>query len=279
MPAQASATSSSSSSKPACPHCRGRGWRVVADGGAGTARPCECRQQELGAHLLAAAGIPPRYERCRLSRFNTTSDNPRITNILLKARKLSERYVDEFFNPQENRFRSAGLLYIGPPGVGKTHLATAVLTDLILRYNVHGLFIDFTELLQRIQATFDPQTPETQDRILRPLTSAEILVVDELGSRTPSNWLMDTLYLIMNTRYTRLLPTIFTTNYALPPDPDQVKPQAREAAAPAGEELLSARISERLLSRLYEMTQPVRLTLGNWDYRAKVKRHAHRLDV
>ena len=45
-----------------CPECGGRGWIVVADGGAGTARPCSCRERDVVPRLVAAAGIPPRYQ-------------------------------------------------------------------------------------------------------------------------------------------------------------------------------------------------------------------------
>jgi len=52
-----------------CPSCGGRGWVVQLDGGAGSARPCFCRQYEVVPRLIAAAGIPDRYRECRLANF------------------------------------------------------------------------------------------------------------------------------------------------------------------------------------------------------------------
>ena len=110
----------------ACPHCEGRGWVIASDGGAGTARPCGCRQEGREERLLAAAGIPERYRRCSLGRFNAKSPDPGARRQLQQAMAVSRRYVEEFVQPGGG-FRESGLLYVGPPGVGKTHLAVAVL--------------------------------------------------------------------------------------------------------------------------------------------------------
>src|SRR5215207_7912408 len=118
-----------------CPECGGRGWLVVADGGAGTARPCPCRQKQVGPRLVTAAGIPERYAHCRLETFLVSAPSPREKDQLLSARTIAERYLDSFLEPG-GKFRESGLLFVGPPGVGKTHLAVAVLSELISRYRV-----------------------------------------------------------------------------------------------------------------------------------------------
>ena len=169
---------------------------------------------------------------------------------------------------------------MGPPGAGKTHLAVGVLRALIERWRVHGRFVEFTSLIHQIQSTFDSDSQESKRQILDPLSGAELLVLDELGAQQPTPWVRDLLYLIINNRYTRRLPTIFTTNYRLdagaagaakaapvrvagrtkmlPKNPLDHPPDAL-GGEPAREEfaLLSTRLPPMLVSRLYEMAQPV----------------------
>ncbi len=68
-------------------------------------------------------------------------------------------------------------------------------------------------------------------RVLAPVFQAEVLVLDELGATVPTNWVRDTLYQIINTRYNNKKLTIFTTNYF---DETRLSPKnlKRRAAAP-----------------------------------------------
>ncbi|MDH3744787.1 MAG: ATP-binding protein, partial [Acidobacteriota bacterium] len=197
-----------------CSDCGGRGWILEPDGGAGSARPCPCRQDELVPRLLARSGIPARYRGKTLANFKIQHGGPGESDSRLTAAERCRSYLAGFVPNNTEQ----GLLFCGPPGVGKTHLATAVLTELITSYRLHGVFVDFTSLVHRIQSTFNPSSPESKHEVLDPVAHAEVLVLDELGAQKPTQWVRDTLYLIVNTRYSSRLPTFFTTNYELEPD-------------------------------------------------------------
>jgi len=254
-----------------CPECRGRGWIVVPDGAsAGRARPCSCRDRDAVKRLWVTAGIPPRYRHCRLSNFHTSSGSKREGEQLFKARALAQRYVDEFAQP--GGFRESGLLFQGPPGAGKTHLAVAILIELIERYRVRGRFAEFPSLLFQIQSTFDPGSPESQRQILDPLAEAELLVLDELGSQKTTPWVRDILYLIINGRYTRRLPTLFTTNFRLEAADGAKETRGRDMLAAVAQEVTATSLPPPLISRLYEMAQLVSLTDVE-DFRREHKAH------
>lgn len=258
-----------------CPRCEGRGWEVAKDGGAGTARRCSCFKKGLAGTLLEAARLPRRYTGCRLANFDIRHQDPGVRGQLQKALADSQRYVDGFLR-EDGTFRSAGLIYVGPPGAGKTHLAAAVLVELIQSYRISGRFADFTSLIHQIQSSFDPKSSESKREVLDPVINAPLLVLDELGSQKPTPWVQDILYLIINTRYNERRPTFFTTNYSL--DTPRTSARSLDRGAdlmPVGEPL-SRRIEARLVSRLCEMARPILLDSVS-DHRREVKMPANRI--
>src|SRR5207248_3501474 len=131
------------------------------------------------------------------------------------------------------------------------HVSVGLLRELILSQGIHGLFYDYRELLKEIQNSFHPTVAATELSILRPVFEAEVLVLDELGAVKPTEWVWDTVSLILNTRYNNKRTTIITTNFADQP-PAMVATRDLTARA-AREETLGDRIGERMRSRLHEM--------------------------
>lgn len=231
-------------SPPPCPVCKGFGVLETTDGRGVV--PCSCRQDRILGARKRSAQIPERYGNCRLANFNVGL--PVGNDKLVRAKSWAQRFVVEY--PAVNR----GLLLSGPVGVGKTHLAVAILAELVEQKGARGLFCDFTDLLGRIQATFVRGGDESADNILEPAREAELLVLDELGARRPTDWARDVLYGLLNTRYNRRRLTILTTNY---PDSPR-KP---------GDETLELRIGVAVRSRLYEMCDLIEME-GN-DFRQR----------
>jgi DNA replication protein DnaC len=225
-----------------CPLCDDTGWKPVDDPISGIRRVvrCDCWRDNVSYRRLSDANIPKRYQHCTLGNF--TAYNESLERAVAQAKRVADAF------PEVSR----GLFLEGQPGVGKTHLAVAVLKQAIQTTGARGLFYDTRDLLRVIRSTYDPSTRTTELDILRPVMTAELLVLDDLGAEKTSEWVDETMNLIVNTRYNERRLTIFTSNY--PDIPDDTDPQS-----------LLFRIGARMRSRLHEMCEFVVLDAA--DYR------------
>ena len=228
-----------------CEMCGGSGWVLESVDGRKQARPCTCRAAVLRRERLESAQIPVRYRDDNFANFDEQ------TPALVSAKRIAREFVDAY------PVVDSGLLFVGPAGRGKTHLACAILSELVATKGVSALYADFSDLLLRIQTSFRPDADSSKESVLTPYAEAELLVLDELGASKPHAWVLDVLYNLLNTRYNRKRITIPTSNFEDEPDP-----------ASGEREKLEDRIGYRLRSRLYEMCTLV--PLRGKDYRKEV---------
>jgi DNA replication protein DnaC len=153
---------------------------------------------------------------------------------------------------------------LGTCGVGKTHLAVALIKKVITEKGDSCLFYDFRDLLREIQASWNSVSQASELEVLRPVLEAKVLVLDELGANKPTDWVRETIAHIINCRYNDKKLTIFTSNY-----PDSSSNQR--------EETLTDRIGVRLRSRLYEMCR--KIEIHGEDFRKENKNAKHRFDT
>jgi DNA replication protein DnaC len=223
-----------------CALCDDTGWKPIETEGVRRVVRCDCWRAQVGQHRLGDANIPKRYQHCTLDNF--TAYNESLEQAVVKAGRVADAF------PVNTR----GLLFEGQPGVGKTHLAVAVLKQVIQKSGARGMFYDTRDLLRVIRSTYDPSIRTTELEVLRPVMTADLLVLDDLGAEKTSEWVEETMNLIVNTRYNERRLTIFTSNYIDIPEDDD--PNS-----------LLFRIGHRMRSRLHEMCEF--LVLDGADYR------------
>jgi len=243
-----------------CPICDGTGWQTLSPGPNQRVTRCPCRIRSRSRTLLAAARIPKRYEHCELSSF--TTDFPAAHGSLALARIAASKFVEEY-DPRDG----SGLLIIGKIGVGKTHLAVGIMKELILGRGIGCLFYDYRELLKEIQNSYNESVKATELEVLRPVFDADVLVLDELGAVKPTEWVWDTVSLILNTRYNDNRTTIITTNF--PDGAPALTSSLSPARSASREETLGDRIGERMRSRLHEMCRIIQI--DGQDFRQKFR--------
>src|ERR1700686_2199877 len=247
-----------------CPLCEGTGWKAVGAGGSANGRRvtrCDCRLRARGQSLLTAARIPRRYEHCELSNYDT--DFPGAHPSLEEAHFIASGFAKKC-DPRGDK----GLLIIGKIGTGKTHLAVGIIKELIVNRGIPCLFYDYRELFKEIQNSYNSTVQTTELDVLRPVFEIDVLVLDELGAVKPTEWVWDTVSLILNTRYNDNRTTIITTNFE-----DQPAAGANGSISPARaatrSETLGDRIGERIRSRLHEMCRVIKME--GEDFRQKFR--------
>ena len=179
--------------------------------------------------MLRGIGVGKRHEACS---FDSYQGKEKTVNAC-------KEFIE---NP-------ADIVLTGVPGTGKTHLAVAILRELVegkkIKNEMDARFIPVPELLAEIRASYRDGGPDERE-IIDNYSRLPFLVLDDLGAEKTTEWSITTLYLIIDRRYRNMRPTIITTNLSL------------EQIAKA----LSERISSRLASGKV-------LLLTGQDYRMK----------
>jgi DNA replication protein DnaC len=193
-----------------CPYCGGLGYVSkdvpVGHPDFGKAFPCVCRREDVSARKaehLRKIGNLGNYA-------HLTLDNFVVSNALTPPQQANLRtslsLAHEFaIHPQ------GWLLFFGGYGCGKTHLAAAI-GNHRLSENQPAIFLTVPDLLDHLRTSFGPNSELGYDEMFEQLRDAPLLIMDDLGAESSTQWANEKLYQLFNHRYTRQLPTVVTTN-------------------------------------------------------------------
>lgn len=101
------------------------------------------------------------------------------------------------------------LVFTGPYGCGKTHLAAAIANYRMDR-GYPALFVVVPDLLDHLRATFSPQSLVSYDQRFEEVRDASLLILDDLGTQSATTWAQEKLFQLFNHRYNARLPTVIT---------------------------------------------------------------------
>lgn len=204
-----------------CDLCNNIGWRARELGPAQYQLvPCVCMEPRLAAaaraRLQETSNLIGDLVNKRFSDYRP--DRTGQQEALEKARRFAA-------SP------AGWLVLVGTNGVGKTHLAAAIANDLLAR-DKPVLFVVVPDLLDHLRSTYGPTSAVSYDARFEEIRTAPVLILDDLGAESKTEWAAEKLFQIINYRYNLRAPTVITTNI-------QVNNMTRRLSARLGDEKLS----------------------------------------
>ncbi len=189
--------------------------------------------------LKSASLIDDKLKNVRLCTFQKSADNQKVY-------ELAERYVEKFDEMYQKR---QGLLFWGTVGTGKSYTAACIANEL-LEKNIPVVMTSFVKILQDIQGY-----QEKERVFMSRLDYAELLIIDDLGTERNTDYALEKVYNIIDSRYRAGKPLILTTNMTVKEMQENTDIRYK-----------------RIYDRIFEMCFPVRVSGRSWREKEAARR-------
>ena len=119
---------------------------------------------------------------------------------------IAKNFVEDY---EKMKKENIGLLFYGSVGSGKTYLACSIANSLIEQYQISVKIRNFAQIINELQKnSFDFD----KNAYIESLVNTSVLILDDLGIERDTSYAKEQVYNIVNSRYLKQKPTIFTTN-------------------------------------------------------------------
>jgi DNA replication protein DnaC len=235
-----------------CPDGRCDGTGFLYDEERRRAHPCTCRPGRIAKRRAAAiAGrIPKRYRGVGFDREPFVS----IERANPEQVRVVRSYVRSI---TANLTAGRGMWFTGDIGTGKTALAMLISRTAIEADHTVAIY-SLPRLLALLRETYGDSSRYSLNGLIERLSAVDLLHIDDVGAEQTTEWVLEQLYTIVNTRYEDGKALLLTTNLVgkelTPSEIEAIaaaEPDERERKHPSA--LLRLQIGKRTASRLYEI--------------------------
>lgn len=151
--------------------------------------------------------MPLEYQSKDFSTFITETESQR------NALAMAKRFVNGWEKAKAGGY---GLLFLGGCGTGKTHLACAIMLELLDRYALfYPRYYKVSEIFSAVRSTYQTGATTNEEETIKFFSSIQLLVIDEVGVQKGSESEKRILFSILDNRVTSKKPTILMTNLGI----------------------------------------------------------------
>lgn len=162
------------------------------------------KAQKSRMERIKETRMPLEYQTKDFATFFQDTESQR------EAFNMAERFVNGWEKAKAGGY---GLLFLGGCGTGKTHLACAIMLELMERYLfVYPRYYKVSEIFSAVRSTYQTGVITNEEEMLKFFSSIQLLVIDEVGIQKGSEAEKRILFSILDNRVTSNKPTILMSN-------------------------------------------------------------------